>query len=552
MYKGKYADNGNKVKETKPVLQEEPDIFDFLKDTSMPELTAEKLPELTEETSSDILLKEACDLPLEDPAQVQQEPIPVIPDRRAQRMAAAAEFKRRRARNSRIFYTIYIACVVLIICAFIFLMTPLHNWLVKFEASQPDSQCQQVYDTLFADPDWGVLYDLAGLEDTQFEGRDEFVHYMNVKVANAANKELTYSETSAGLSGNHKYLLFLGEEKIGSFMLDDVTPEGAEYSQWQLGAIEFFFTREQSTMVERLPGYTVLINGVALSDDYTVRTVSTKAEEYLPEGVHGYYREYQYVDGLLMHPATVEVIDANGETIPLIYDMDNNIYKLDIAESAGMTAEEEQIVMDAAKANALYAIRAISAGELRKHFDPDTQIYKDICNTPTFIQSYSSYQFDESVSSVSEFYRYSEDLFCARVTLQLDITRKDGSVKSLEMNTTYFMTRQAAGNYMVTNITNVELQQIIEQVRLSFEVDDTLMETRFVDTSAQTVAVPRPAASEGMVFKGWAVQTVAENGQITRTIVFVPGEGGMAQVPTDLTLEPMTLYAVFEAEAAAQ
>ena len=68
-------------------------------------------------------------------------------------------------------------------------------------------------------------------------------------------------------------------------------------------------------------------------------------------------------------------------------------------------------VLDAAKANALYAIRAITAGELRKHFDPDTQIYKDICNTPTFIQSYSSYQFDESVSSVTDFYQFTKDSF---------------------------------------------------------------------------------------------------------------------------------------------
>ena len=126
------------------------------------------------------------------------------------------------------------------------------------------------------------------------------------------------------------------------------------------------------------------------------------------------------------------------------------------------------------------------------------------------------------------------------------------SVKSLDMNTTYFMTQNAVGNYMVTNITNVELQQVIEQVRLAFDVDGTLMETRFADASAHTVAVPRPVAPEGKVFKGWATQTVGDDGKITRTIVFVPGEGGIAQVPVDLTLEPMTLYAVFEAEETAQ
>ena len=544
MYTGKYTKPGNKPQETPVVVPEDDDIFNFFTEKAMPELAVEDLPEISVEETSNISL--------EDPAEVQQEEAPVIPERKAQRMAASAERRRKRARNSRIFYSIYFAFIVLAVCALLLLMTPLHNWLVKFEASQPDTQCQQVYDVLFADPDWGVLYDLAGLEATEFEGKEEFVHYMKVKTANAKNPELTYSETSAGLSGDHKYLVYLDDEKIASFMLNDVTPEGAEYSQWQLGKVELFFTRQQSTTVERLPGCTVLINGVALNDDYTVRTVFTKAEEYLPEGIHGYYREYQYVDGLLVHPATVEVVDANGETIPLIFDMDNNIYKLDIEESANMTTDEEQIVLNAAKANALYAIRAINAGDLRKYFDPNTQIYKDICNTPTFIQSYNSYAFDESVSSVTDFYRYSDELFCARVTLQLNITRKDGSVKSLDMNTTYFMTQNAVGNYMVTNITNVELQQVIEQVRLAFDVDGTLMETRFADASAHTVAVPRPVAPEGKVFKGWATQTVGDDGKITRTIVFVPGEGGIAQVPVDLTLEPMTLYAVFEAEETAQ
>ena len=544
MYKEKYTEPVNKPQEHPvPVLEEE-DFFDFLNDKSMPELAAEELQELS--------VEDTLDIPLEDPAEVQPEEPPAIPEWKTKRMAASAARKRKRARNSRIFYSIYFAFIVLAICALLLLMTPLHNWLVKFEASQPDTQCQQVYDVLFADPDWGVLYDLAGLEATEFEGKEEFIHYMTVKTANAKNPELTYSETSAGLSGDHKYLVYLDDEKVASFMLNDVTPEGAEYSQWQLGTVELFFTRQQSTTVERLPGYTVLINGVALSDDYTVRTVFTKAEEYLPEGIHGYYREYQYIEGLLVHPATVEVVDVNGETIPLIFDMDNNIYKLDIQETANMTTDEEQIVLNAAKANALYSIRAINAGDLRKYFDPNTQIYKDICNTPTFIQSYNSYAFDESVSSVTDFYRYSEELFCARVTLQLDITRKDGSIKSLEMNTTYFMTQNAVGNYMVTNITNVELQQVIEQVRLSFEVDGTLMETRFADSSAQTIAVPRPVAPDGKVFKGWATQTVGSDGKITRTIVFIPGEGGIAQVPTDLVLEPMTLYAVFETEASAQ
>lgn len=539
MHQGKYATPGNTPRNAAVETPEDMEQYVW-EEGNMPALDTESTEEQPAQTQPE---------PASE-AQPEEQPAPVVRKRRIS--PEAARRRKRQARNTRLFYSIYFIAITLVLCALILLMTPLHNWLVKFEASQPDTQCKQVYDLLFAEPDWGVLYDLAGLEATEFEGKDEYIHYMKTKVAGAANPELTYSETSAGLSGDHKYIVYLDKEKIATFVLQDITPEGAEYSQWQLGKVELFFTRQASTTVERLPGQTVFINGVALSEDYTVRTVHTKAEEYLPENVDGYRREYQHISGLLVPPETVEVIDANGNDVPLIFDMDNNIYKLDLPEPAPMTEQEQKIAMDAAKANALYAIRAITAGELRKYFDPNTQIYKDICNTPTFIQSYASYKFKESVASVSDFYRYSDNLFSARVTLQLDITRKDGSVKSLEMNTTYFLTKSATGSYLVTNITNVELQEQIEQVRLSFYADGSLMEHRFVDVTSETITVPRAIAPEGKVFKGWAMQTVGENGQITMTVVFVPGESGVSPVPADLALEPMTLHAVFAAEEAAQ
>lgn len=458
----------------------------------------------------------------------------------------ATRKKKAKSNGTLIFYSIYLTFVLLALCALILLMTPLHNWLVKFEASQPDHQCQQVYNILFADPDWAVLYDLAKVEDTDFEGKDDYVRYMEAKVQKAKNPELTYHETSAGLSGDRKYIVKLDEEKVATFTLYSTLNPASELNEWNLGNVELFFERTQSVTVERLPGYTVFINNIALDDSYTVRNIYTRAEDYLPDGVHGYCLQQQYVTDLLMHPESVEVIDASGNNIPLIYDEQSNTYMLDLPKPAEMTEEEANIVLDAAKANALFAIRAIKTGDLRKYFDPNTQIYEDICNTPTFIQSYDSYSFDESAFSVSEFYRYTDSLFSARVTLKLNVVRNNGTVKNLEMDTTYLLTKNAMGTYLVTNITNVALQQVIDQVRLSFEQDGRTVCSMFVDTASQSITLPQIEAPEGQVLSGWATKTLGENNQVTMTILFAPDENSTAPVPEDLMLEPMTLYAVFE------
>ena len=140
---------------------------------------------------------------------------------------SATEEKRKSKKGTVIFYSIYAALVLILVIAIAAVINPLKNWLINYEASQPDAMCQQVYDEYFADPNWDKLYDLAGIEDTLFEGKDAFVTYMTAKVSKAADPELVCEETSAGLSGNHKYLLKLDGEKVADIKATfDVTADG--------------------------------------------------------------------------------------------------------------------------------------------------------------------------------------------------------------------------------------------------------------------------------------------------------------------------------------
>ena len=110
----------------------------------------------------------------------------------------------KRTRGTIIFYSVYAACVIIFLVALLCVMNPLRDWLVKYEASQPNYKRDEVFAELFADPDWEKIYELANVEDTEFENSKTFAACMDKLVG---DKELTCLETSAGLSGDKKYIV---------------------------------------------------------------------------------------------------------------------------------------------------------------------------------------------------------------------------------------------------------------------------------------------------------------------------------------------------------
>lgn len=455
--------------------------------------------------------------------------------------APAQKQKKKISTGTIVFYSLYVAAVVCVIILFHLAMAPLETWLSKYEASQPDHSRDQIFAALFEDPDWDLIYDLAGVEDTQYEGKEEFIAYMEAKVA---DQTLSCQETSAGLTGGKKYIIKLGSEKIATFTMTSGKSSG--FDTWQLSQVEVFFTRTEGMTIVTMPEYTVYVNGVALDDSFTTMTVSTIADDYMPTGLHGYRMKQQQISGLLVEPV-VTVYDETGKKVDVTYDAESDVYATEISNTIELTQEYYDIALAAAQANAKYAIRAISVGDLRQYFDPNCQVYQDISTTPVFLQSYRGYTFDETVTKVTDFYLYSEDFFSARVVLKMDITRKDQTIKTYEMDTTYFFTKNSVGNWLVTDMTNVHVQQQVTAVRLQYIHDDQLVFTEMVESDIDYIYLPTIEIPEGKVLLGWAVQEVDADGNINYNIVFESTADGVIRLKDDMKLQPMTLYPVFEA-----
>lgn len=445
----------------------------------------------------------------------------------------------KATRGTKIFYWAYAGGIAVFFIIMACILSPLRDWLVKYEASQPNYKRDQLYQELFADPDWEHIYTLAGVEGTRFDNKETFAAYMEQLVG---DQELTCLETSAGLSGDKKFIIKLKDQKIAAFTLTGGADKDTEIPQWQLGRVEVFFSGDKNVIVEKLPGQTVYINGVALDDSYTIRTLSTVAENYLPEGVHGFQLTYQKVTGLLTEPEVV-VKDALGNSTTLTKDPESGIYKQALP-SQQATEEEKRLALTAVQAYAKYMIRKVDIGEIGKYFDSKSDIYNTIAKSEVgWMQSYSSFDFSEA--SYSNYYRYSDTLFSIYVDVTLNVHRNNGSIKEYDLSNTLFFTKDSNGKWLVTEMTNLDVQTTREQVRLTFMDGDQVLSDAMVDKDTKKVTLPNVEIPAGQTLS-WVKQEDNGNGEVTLTVVFTHTEAGEIYLPESYSLEPMTLHTLFE------
>lgn len=472
--------------------------------------------------------------------------------------AAPAKKQKKGPRLSGvIFYTLYFMFILVFALGTYIGLHWVHGWLADYEAAQPVYKAEQVFQQLFTDPDWGALYVSAGAKDSAYEGKDEYVAYMEEKVGDT---QLTYMETAGGLSGK-KYVVRLGDEKVATFTLVDNNKVSSNLNlqnlenitdipDWQLDRVEVFFERTGSYRIEKMDGHTAYVNDVALDESFTIMEATTIAEEYLPEGLTGVSMCTQEVTGLMEKPA-VTVMDENGAQVEVTYDEATRTFTAR-TEVNTMSDDQKEVALEAAKINCLWMIEEVKdRGKVAKYYDTASKPYDDIVHLgELWMQGHAGYSFKNE--EVTKFAAYGSDMFSVYVSLDLDVTRKDGTVKTHDFFKTLFF-KKVGGSWKVVEWTNVDVSQPVGKVRLTFMNGSTLLTTDLVSNNLKELVTPLIPAPEGKVFSGWVRETIHEDGSTTLTVMFEPDPiTGKVSLPEGTVLEPMVLYALFEdADAAA-
>ena len=160
-----------------------------------------------------------------------------------------------------------------------------------------------------------------------------------------------------------------------------------------------------------------------------------------------------------------------------------------------------------------------------------------------WLQNYKTYNF--GVPTFTDYCSYTEDFFSVRIAMDLLVTRKNNTVKTFSVDSTYFV-RAEGNDWIVTEMTNVDVAKVLTEVRLTYKQENKVLSTQMISTEAASLQTPDVTVPQGKVFSGWFTQSVDEAGNTTYTRMFQPDENGAVQLPTGYTLEPMVLYALFE------
>ena len=445
-------------------------------------------------------------------------------------------------KNSIVFYSCYFGFIFLFFVITFFGLTWLKGWLTDYEASQPYTMADQIFQDYFVDPNWKLIYQNSTAYATNPDDCDVYVAQMEEKVGNS---QLTYQETSAGLSGDKKYFIKLGDERIASFTLVGDSQFITDIPDWTLGEIEVMVKYDHSYRIEMLEGHTAFVNGKALDESHTIMKASTMAQEFLPVGTKGIRMWTQQVDNLMGKPQVV-IKDEKGQEMQVTYDGETHTF-IEQTKVNTITDAQRDAAVGAAKVYGRYMIGQAGRGELAKFFDSSSKIYASIRDSEKIIQAsfFSSYDFGEA--EILNFSMYSDDLFSARVSVDLNVTRKDGTLKLFPIETTLFFSQHSTGKWLAYDMTNEDVQKPVGQVRITFNgADGTRIASDFYDTNATELDTPMITVPEGKVFSGWVRENVSDEGKKVLEVVFTPDETGHVTLSGNTGLEPMVLTPLFE------
>ena len=456
--------------------------------------------------------------------------------------------KRGPRTGSVVFYGIYFGLIFVFFVGVFITLNWLNGWLGKYEAAQPTIKCQQVFDQLFANPDWAQLYRLAGdptgtgtnKYDTQFEGQDAFVRYMTEKVG---SQQLSYVETSGGLTGK-KYLVRLGTEKLASFTLLGQQENIIDIPDWQLGEVELFLNRNQSIKIRKMENHVAYINNNPLSDDYTIQIASTKADER--QAAENRIRtSIQEVDGLLTTPELL-VYDQTGAPIEVRYNADSGMFEEQISAIA-ITDEERSAVFGALEAYAGFMINASgSRAAVAKYFDGGSQTYNDIVKMNGELWMNADRGHDFLNEEILGYTKHSDTLFSVRASMVMHVNNKDNTEKDYNVTQSMYF-EYKNGKWVCTEMTNEDITAPVGEVRLSFyDNAGNQISSEFYSTSIKSMTTPVLETPAGKVFKGWATVETNDQGQKTWNVVLQPDEMGNVTFPDGYNLVPMKLYPLFQ------
>ena len=319
-----------------------------------------------------------------------------------------------------LFYKIYFAAIAVVLVALVIFLWWLWGVLKDYEASQPKHVADAIFEKYYTSGDFSSLAAKCAADDP-FQSADAIAKFLN---DNYKNAEMTCT-SGAAKEGLPTYIVKVGEDKVSSFTLKEAEKNSRGWEMYEEGTFEVYYTTDALTIIVPT-GYSVSVNGVSLEDKYvTERDIPSADADQLPKGVTGFtYTKYE-VKGLLSDP-DIRVTGTDGRIAEVNYEDEDKAYHTYPLFDETLEREQKDYVIEAMSKYALMMTADGSWTTVKTYFDPDSQIYEDTYESAQY--TWTIIDHDSAVitdAEVTQFLRYSDDVFSCRVKLTNTLTKGD-------------------------------------------------------------------------------------------------------------------------------
>ncbi len=333
--------------------------------------------------------------------------------------------KRRKAKHGAARYAVvfYYAALGVVAAAVIIVMQYVNKELVKYledyETSLPKYEVERIFDTYFASPNFDSLLDMVGYELGEYDKKEDIVNCLNEETD---GKEITWVYVAG--TDKTKINVKADGKKFASFTVaKQEYPDEYGIYKYELGGIKLFYEAAYDVNVLVPFDCSVTVNGKNVGEEYVTEKDITDDERLnIPEGT--YKLTYtRYAIKKLMAQPSVEIKDADGNTVQAVYDEEKNEYSTSFEYSEELKSEYEAYILEGMK---LYARRMQADAEFsqcKKYFEEGTDLYKQIkANPGSFVWEHDGYKFEDEYTG--EYYAYGDTVFRCHVKFNHILEKK--------------------------------------------------------------------------------------------------------------------------------
>lgn len=343
---------------------------------------------------------------------------------------------------------VYLSVVAVFVALLVVACIVLWNLLDAYEKTRPRHVAEEIFNKYFVTFNVGGFVEELNADVESFESTES----INQGVKEAySGAELNFVSVSTDGEGNEKFVVTADNKRIAGFTVsktDKTAGFGLKYAK--VSSAEFFFAEYSDVNVRVPKGYTLMVNGKTVGDKYISKAdIEGKSCQYMPEGVEGVkYNDYK-ISGLFFKP-TLKVMAPNGTESVISFDNVEKIYIADVVNDEALEAEYTEHILKAARAYTLYLSNDGPFSEIAQYLDRKSPYYTRLSKVEVeWVRDHSSYKI--SNEKASEFYKYSDDVFSCRVTLDETLVRS-GYKDYVEHIDVIFYLKKVDGKFKIYEI----------------------------------------------------------------------------------------------------